>query len=52
MLGLALRVGFANGRAGQPIARLQLMTEALALTNAQLNLVTTFQTLGQLSAAE
>jgi len=47
MLGLTLRIGFANGWPGQPIAGVQLVKQPLALPNAQLNLIALFQTLSQ-----
>jgi len=47
MLGLALGVAFAHRRARQPIARLQLVKQPLALQDTQLDLVTPVQTLSQ-----
>ena len=47
MLDLPLRVGLAHCGARQPIARIQLVKQPLALPNTQLDPVTSFQALGQ-----
>ena len=47
MLGLPLRIGFAHARAGQSIARVQLMKQPLALPHPQFELIPFAQELPQ-----